>query len=110
MNLDEHQVRAVRYCVGEVVRRRLLTGAPVPGWLRRLDHTLRMSAHGPETAAGQPESKSEVVDSSEVAAILGCSTRHVRRLAADLDGQHVAGRWIFNRRNVIDYAEGKEKK
>lgn len=107
MNLDE-QLPAIRYCVAETVRRRLLTGAPVPEWMRRLDHHLRaMSAHGPKPVAVQPQSETEVIDTATAAQILGCSRRHVTRLAADLDGQQIAGRWIFHHHNVTEYAQAK---
>ena len=105
MNLTEHQVRAARYCVAEVVRRRLLNGAPVPPWLRTL-HQHLSSADGTECQVVQQQSEA-MIDTAEAAQILGCSTRYIRRIAADLDGQHIAGRWIFNRRNVTDYAEGR---
>ncbi|WP_449560316.1 helix-turn-helix domain-containing protein [Mycolicibacterium mageritense] len=94
--------------MAEVIRRRLLTGAPVPGWMRNLHHQLNASVDGPKTAVAQPQSNT-AIDTEEAASILGCSTRHVRRLAADLDGQRVAGRWIFHRHNVIEYAEGKNQ-
>ncbi|MGV0618171.1 hypothetical protein ABQE58_25085 [Mycolicibacterium elephantis] len=104
--LDPDQYRAVRYCVAEVVRRRLLGGQPVPAWLRSLHHHLTSSVGGTDTAVPQRES-SEAIDTAEAARILGCSTRYIRRIAADLDGQHVAGRWIFHRHTVTEYAEAK---
>lgn len=106
IELNGHQAQAARYCVAEVVRRRLLTGTPVPPWLRGL-HQHLSSAHGTETQVVQQESE-VMIDTDEAAQILGCSTRYIRRIAADLDGQNIAGRWIFNRRNVTDYAEAKE--
>lgn len=107
MNLTEHQARAARYCVAEVVRRRLLSGAPVPPWMRTL-HQHLSTADGTEYQAVQQQSEA-MIDTAEAAKILGCTARYVRRIAADLDGQNIAGRWIFNRRNVTDYAEGKNE-
>lgn len=107
MQLDGQQQQAVRYCVREVMRRRLLTGVPIPNWLRRLDRDLSMSACGPKTQVPQEELET-TIDTAEAAALLGYSTRHVRRIAADLDGRLVAGRWIFHRRTVAEYADAKE--
>ena len=107
--LDSDQARAARYCVAETIRRRLLTGQPVPPWMRVLHTTLAVSVDGPKPEAAQEESKT-AIDTAEAAAILGCTTRHIRRLAADLDGQRIAGRWIFYRHNVTDYHEGKQQR
>lgn len=105
MRLNEHQLRAARYCVAETVRRRLLAGAPVPAWLRSLNQHLS-SAYGTESEERQQQSE-PMIDTAEAAHILGCSTRYIRRIAADLDGEHIAGRWIFHRQNVTTYAEAK---
>ncbi|WP_448459482.1 helix-turn-helix domain-containing protein [Mycobacterium syngnathidarum] len=65
-----------------------------------------MSVDGPKTAV--PQEYSDVsIDTDEASRILGCSTRHVRRRASDLDGIRIGGRWIFQRRTVVEYAEEK---
>jgi hypothetical protein len=109
MHLTDDHARAARYCVSETVRRRLLAGIPVPAWLRTLDHHLARSVDGPETEVVQQQSKlsDQPIDTAEAAAIIGCTDRHIRRIAADLDGQRIAGRWIFHRPNVTDYAEAR---
>jgi len=43
------------------------------------------------------------VGTAEVASVLGVTARHVRRLAADLDGRRVKGAWRFERAAVIAY-------
>jgi hypothetical protein len=74
--------------------------------MRELDRHLVMSVRGPEFCV--PETQLSVwIDSAEAAGILEVTVRHVRRIAADLDGQCIAGRWMFLRHNVIDYAEQK---
>ncbi|WP_420220534.1 helix-turn-helix domain-containing protein [Mycobacterium marinum] len=63
-----------------------------------------------ETPSRAQESQSEhdvPLSADEAAEILGCSTQWVRRIAADLDGRQVAGRWIFHRSAVMDYAEAR---
>ena len=106
MNLTSQQAHAVRYCVAETIRRRLLTGAPVPAWMRSLHQHLTSSADGTEHEAPQQQSD-QAIDTAEAAQILGCSTRYIRKIATDLDGQQIAGRWIFHRHNVTEYAEAK---
>lgn len=106
VQLDHEQFRAVRYCVAETVRRRLLCGAPVPAWLRKLHQQLTSSVCGTDSTVPQQESI-EAIDTDEAAKILGCSTRYIRRIASDLDGQRIAGRWIFNRATVTEYADAK---
>lgn len=106
MNLTSQQAHAVRYCVAETIRRRLLTGAPVPAWMRSLHQHLTSSADGTDHEVSQQDS-TQAIDTAEAAQILGCSTRYIRRIAADLDGERIAGRWIFHRHNVTEYAEAK---
>ena len=80
--------------------------APPRRLLDHLAHLEDMSAHGPREDADKSGLGHELlVDVFEAAEILRCSPRHVRRIAADLDGQQVAGRWVFNRDNCIEYAE-----
>lgn len=105
------QLRAAYYCAAEVVRARTLSGQPIPSWLRRhytdLDSTIRTlseSGHESDGAAEQLASE-ELITAREAAAMLGRSKRQVQRLAADLDGRLVGGRWLFNPAVVRDYAE-----
>ncbi|MGV6990873.1 helix-turn-helix domain-containing protein [Gordonia amicalis] len=108
--LSQSQVRTALWAIEELRRRRRLVGQPVPPALADLHHHLIMSAHGPAPEVSAPQSKSrpiEAIDAQEAATILGITPRHARRLAADLDAQRIAGRWVFNRHNVIAYAEGR---
>lgn len=114
MNLPADELRAAYYCAAEVVRRRQLVGQPIPEWLHRhfdqLDAEVRLSRSGQEfdIAVGQlahsgPTSPS-LISAHEAAQILGISKRQVQRLAADLDGQLIGGRWLFERETVETYA------
>jgi hypothetical protein len=103
------------YCVAEVLRTRRLAGQPIPAWLRdherRLDNLIRMSQPGHEIGEnrdGTPPLR-QWITTAEAAAIIGCSTRHTRRLRADLGGQQTdEGKWLFPRDNVIRYANQRK--
>ncbi|UQE75799.1 hypothetical protein MYK68_04085 [Gordonia sp. PP30] len=108
MEISTDQVALVRYVVAEFVRRRQLCGQPVPERVRRL--LAEVSAHGTSRRDAQPHSKPEtddLIDTAQAAQIIGVSTRRIRGIAADLDGQQIAGRWVFARRAVTEYAEAK---
>ncbi|WP_328410333.1 hypothetical protein [Nocardia sp. NBC_00403] len=113
MSLDSADMRACRYTVAEAIRYRRRIGAPIPQWLRRLHERLdaellqAASENGPSNGTSVPDS--EVIGAAESARILGCSTRHVRRLAADLDGQRVGRAWVFDRAVVTTYTQARKE-
>ncbi|OPX17034.1 helix-turn-helix domain-containing protein [Gordonia sp. i37] len=97
------------YVFAEFERRRRIAGQPVPASARTLRQRLTaVAATGrtPEPARA-PSKPAEQIDTTEAARLLGCSTRHVRRLAADLDGTRLGQQWIFPRHTVIDYHESR---
>lgn len=107
MEVTKEQAQLIRYVTAEFVRRRQLTGQPIPDRVRGL--LREVSAHGTAERAGEQHSEpDDLIDTAEAAKLLRCTTRNVRRIAADLDGEQIAGRWIFHRQNVIDYATQKE--
>ncbi|WP_448221954.1 hypothetical protein [Gordonia iterans] len=107
MEISTDQAALVRYVTAEFVRRRQLCGQPIPERVRRL--LAEVSAHGTSHRDTEPDSKSEndLIDTAQAAQIIGVSTRRIRGIAADLDGQQIAGRWVFARRAVTEYAEAK---
>lgn len=108
MNLSEIEVKASYYAVSEFVRHRRQHGAPVPAPVRRLFDRLDYIARwGVDPADTPTEGTADDISTTEAAAILGCSTRHVRRIAADLDGIRVGRDWIFNRHTVTEYATAR---
>ena len=115
MNLTGTDLTAAYYVTAEVVRHRQRTGQPIPQWLSRhfdrLGAEVRASRLGHESdrAAGQSQ-QDKMITTREVAAILGCSKRQAQRLAAELDGFFVGGRWLFKRNSVIEYAEGRHQR
>ncbi|MEU4432507.1 hypothetical protein AB0F65_17630 [Nocardia rhamnosiphila] len=111
MTLREDELKACRYAVSEMLRARRRVGAPVPEWLRRID--TRLDAELVECASrtghdtDTTDRNSEVIGVTEAARLLGCTARHVRRLAADLDGQRAGRAWVFDRRTVAEYANAR---
>ena len=110
MRLTDDESRAALYVTSETVRRRQLTGVPIPAWLRALHRTLSSSVHGPGSEAAQAGSAPELIDTRSAAEILGVSERYTRRIATDLDGTQIAGRWCFNRATVTDYAPARKER
>ncbi len=105
--LEGERLHAALYAVRAVVASRKLAGRPVPPPVTDLDTALQQaaSAHGPQFCCDAPESKPELIGPSETARILECSTRHIRRIAADLDGHNIEGHWVFRRDTVETYAQ-----
>ena len=75
----------------------------------RLDTKVRASDLGHESGCTVGElDNDKLITARQAAAILDLSKRQVQRLAADLDGRIVDGRWVFNLKAVMEYAEGKQ--
>ena len=115
MTLDDEQTRAAYYVAAEVIRSRQRTGQPIPAWLRkhydRPDTAVRgMAPRGhsvAENGDGGTQSQHEqhdVIGSREVGAMLSIAPRQVRRRAGQLGGVLVAGRLLFLRETVAEYA------
>lgn len=111
MNLDADETRVVYNCVA-AVRRGFQPGC-VPKWIQqvyeRLDTEIRrtMSAHGHQTVGAGAESNVKLIGSSTAAVIIGCSERHITRIATDIGGEKINGTWVFDERTVTEYAEGR---
>jgi hypothetical protein len=113
MHLNSEQVTWAKWAVWDVLSRVRLDGRM--GWdaIRRLEslHQALTSASvgGSETdPPAEQLSANDLIDTEEAATILGCSTRWVRQIRADIDGSKVGGRWLFPRRTVVDYADLKD--
>lgn len=109
--LREEDLRACCFLVADAIRARRSTAAPIPAWLRRThDHLTAeladlASRTGHETGTGEPHS--ELIGATEAARVIGVSERHIRRLAADLDGRRAGRAWVFDRRTVTEYARAR---
>lgn len=113
MNLTERDLHWAVFCVSGLLDRRRVRYEPIPADLvtahRRITaayHT--MSASGPENDS-QPTQLDERIDTTEASLILAVTPRHVRRLAADLDGTKKRD-WTFSRASVERYAQGRQHK
>lgn len=109
MNLDPQQQALALYAVNDLVTQRLRNNNPLPPGMRRLHHDLETtSLRGTETVEQQQQwTSQDFIDTAEAAAILGCTTRWVRKIRSDLDGHMFSGRWAFKRQHVIDYHHEK---
>lgn len=114
MWVSDEQAALIRYCVAEMVRRRQLCGQPVPNRIHDLRLFLAaMTVDGTQNHSGATElvqGQGDLIDTEKAAEILGYSTRYIRRIASDLDGQRVSGRWAFNARTVTEYAEARNRR
>jgi hypothetical protein len=76
--------------------------------LEQLDTMLMFAdEREPRSGAGELELL-DLMGSKTVAAELGCTPQHVGRIARDIGGQLVEGRWVFRRQDVEDYKAWKE--
>jgi hypothetical protein len=106
--LSDDQAEAARYAVADLVARRRLAGRPVPAAVVALHRTLvAASGDGTEIGCRGEESGDDLIDAAAAAELLGCSSRWVRRIRADLGGRKVAGRWVFDRHTVVEYARAR---
>jgi len=58
-----------------------------------------------EESSGQAEVVARI-STRDAAALLGCSERHVRRLAPMVGGELVGGRWLLDRQAVLEHIGG----
>lgn len=113
LTLTPRHIRLALYCAAEELRARRDGGkASVLPWnaelIRALEHQLTVSdsRHGSEY--GTPVSETWI-SAREAAEQLGLSKRQTQRLAADLDGRFIDGRWLFPLSAVTQYAEGRQR-
>jgi hypothetical protein len=74
--------------------------------LQQLKDLLAMSTHGHESVSSREEL--DLTGPKAVAAELGCTPRHVGRIAGDIGGQLVEGHWVFRRKDVEDFKAWKD--
>lgn len=68
-----------------------------------------MSVRGQEPQVAQSHSVQQPISSAQAAKLIGCTRRHIGRIATDLDGLLVAGRWTFDPAKVAEYAAAKKE-
>ena len=111
VTFSQRDLELLYYATRDLMTRRKLGGRPIPPGMAALDRRLQaaMSArgHGLGGAPAQLKQEDILIGATEAATILGCTARHVRRIAGDLEAQCVEGRWVFRRRDVAAYANAK---
>ncbi|WP_194832604.1 helix-turn-helix domain-containing protein [Nocardia sp. XZ_19_369] len=69
------------------------------------------SATGPADAAVAAASESSgpgrFITTTEAAAALGCSTRHIRRLGERIGGHRIGHRWLFDTNAITEHRDGR---
>lgn len=108
MHLTQDQARLALYAVRDLIARRTLGGQAIPTQFHGFAEHLATCAYGSESDGhGEQLELPELIDTTEAAMILHCSTSWVRQIRTDLDGQNIGGRWVFARQTVLDYADAK---
>lgn len=113
MTFTPDELRHLLYCASEELRARNAGKSPGPApWLRNLVRRLQLevavseSGHPIDDADPESEQQDERITARQAAAILGLSKRQTQRLANDLEGELIDGRWEFRLSAVTEYAEG----
>lgn len=100
----------------DLMARCVFGGKPLPRLPRGFEtvHSrLVSSVRGTKSCAPQtqssPSAAGELIDSTEAAKILDCSSRWVRdpRFREKIGGRDIGGRWLYPRQTVVEYAERK---
>jgi hypothetical protein len=109
--IDEHS-HAAAYCAAELIRDRQRRGQPVPEWLRRhlarCEAAVAVSRSGHEINGDTSQlDRDDLIDAQEAARMIGISKRQAQRLAHDICGLLIGGRWVFNKATVAEYAEAR---
>ena len=108
MRLSDRDLWHLLYACGELARRHGAWPA-LRDLMTRLEiekRQLRASQSGHDFGCGGEQSDLWM-SAREAAVELQLSKRQVTRLAGDLDGEIIDGRWIFRRSAVTAYAKGR---
>lgn len=109
VELDDAEARAVVHVLGRLIRDAAVAGRPTPNsvlelW-RRLDHTVSVSSTRQPNGLQRIEFGVSRIGTRQAAAILGRGERWVQRHAADLDGEKIGERLVFDERTVREYGQ-----
>lgn len=103
------------YLISVGLRATRRNGAEPPVRMRALQQALSLAAEQVRSTSapghhdvapprgGAGCSTGDEIGTTTAATVLGLSTRQVQRLAADLDGRRVGGRWVFDQAAVHSY-------
>jgi hypothetical protein len=108
MNLNNDDLEVAYYVFSRFINGRIAAGKNLPAAVLPLFRRIELlSATGHESDDCPTQLGEELIGTTEVAEILQCDPRTVRRLAKDLDGTCTAGRWIFTKTVVVQYEESR---
>lgn len=110
-----NHLRSLKFALAAWSRQHKTNGMRPPPWypelLNAVDTALAATSDiGPTDVHPTPElatSDVEVIDTATAATILGCTDRHVRRIATSLGGKRNRGGWYFERDAVETYRDMK---
>lgn len=105
-------------CEAVLIAERARRSAGLP--LSRDYETLAQELYATMSASGQsdiaadaacdPEVVGPTVPIEQAAAELGCSKRQARRIAPELGGRIVGGRWLIDRHALNEHLEGRDSR
>ncbi|APE15699.1 hypothetical protein BOH72_11190 [Mycobacterium sp. WY10] len=111
MNFTPDENELLLYAVNDLITRRRLSNNPLPpGFYALLD---RLASFVDETKSCATQTHSplsvmeDLVDSTEAAAILGCSPQYVGRIRDRLGVREIGSQRVFPRQTVNEYAARK---
>ena len=109
MKLDRDDLEVAYYVFSRFINGRLVAGKTVPAAVRPLFRRIELvSACGHERDSGIGElDEDPPIGTADVAQILKCNPRTVRRLREDLGGWKVGRDWVFTKKLVEQYEESR---
>ncbi|TDO15007.1 hypothetical protein EV580_3147 [Mycobacterium sp. BK086] len=113
MKLSDDEVEMALFAVIDAISLRNRVGWRVPLWMkplaRKLDLASTLSPGGHENHAESGSLGDGIlIGTREVAEILECSPRNVRRYRSDLGGELIGGRLLFRLTAVVRYVKERE--
>lgn len=109
-----NHLRSLKFALTAWSRQHRTNGMRPPPWLDELrtavDTALEASNPGPTDVRNTPQpapSELNMIDTATAATILGCTDRHVRRIATSLGGHRTRNGWYFDRDAVETYRDMK---
>jgi hypothetical protein len=111
-SLPEDIFGAVFWCLSRFIHERRAAGRGVPAEVIRAHQRLAIISDTGTEFSSNPEELDidDLIGSTEAAALLGCTARHVWNLRTDLDAARRGRNWLYSRRRVIAYAEERNRR
>lgn len=103
MHLEPSEARILFHCVDYALMNRSLQGRTIPAEAATLRARLESAVRASLAVPGE-ELTGDVIGVREAARLLHCAERHVRRLAPEMGGITISGRWVFDREKVEKFA------